>query len=263
MIHYYIITIVLCLCGVNNVQPKEVYNDWDILIFTQQWPATVCNEWVHHDPSHTCVMPKQVDTWSIHGIWPTKLGTRGPLFCNRTWLFNPEEIRPIEKSLINVWTNIEGGTEPYSLWAHEWSKHGTCAAVLESFNSEFKYFSKGLDFLKQYNMTHILSQSGIVPNDQKKYALIDVYNAVTNQLHVNPSIQCREGMTYLDEVRICVDKNLQLVNCDGISNHKIVDGVSIITNCHDYIYYPHFKIPPKRIYIQLYKLVSWLQWFSL
>jgi ribonuclease T2 len=98
---------------VNNAQPKEHKNknshDWDILIFTQQWPETLCKDWVHQKPSHTCVMPKKEDSWSIHGIWPTKLGTMGPEFCNRTWLLDPEEIRPIETDLMNVWTNIEGG----------------------------------------------------------------------------------------------------------------------------------------------------------
>lgn len=69
----------------------------------------MCKEWVHSNPAHSCNMPKKVDSWSIHGIWPTKFGTRGPQFCNRTWHFDPEQVRPIETELIDSWTNIESG----------------------------------------------------------------------------------------------------------------------------------------------------------
>lgn len=263
-------TVVLLFCSINLAQLQEYQNkdelEWDLLIYTQEWPETVCKEWVHHNPAHSCRMPKKDDSWAIHGIWPTKLGTRGPGFCNRTWLFDPEEIRPIETDLINVWTNIEAGTGLYSFWAHEWNKHGTCAAVLEPLNSQYKYFSKGLSLFSNYGMSPILAESGIVPDDDKEYKLIDIYNAVKTKLKVNPSIQCRvlEGRQFLVEIRICFDKQLNLTDCDGIEYTREVASVPIITNCAaTNIIYPHNKLPPKRIYVQLYKLISWLQWFTL
>lgn len=84
-------------------------HDFDLLVFTQEWPATVCKEWKKRDESHTCAMPPNADTWTIHGIWPTKLGEMGPEFCNRTWLFDPEQVRPIEDQLEKVWVNIYAG----------------------------------------------------------------------------------------------------------------------------------------------------------
>lgn len=87
----------------------KLNHDFDLLIFTQEWPATVCKEWKKHDPSHKCVMPTNTDSWTIHGIWPTKLGTIGPAFCNRTWMFDPEKIKPIEQQLSQVWVNVFGG----------------------------------------------------------------------------------------------------------------------------------------------------------
>ncbi|CAG9785796.1 unnamed protein product [Diatraea saccharalis] len=261
--------VILLFYCVNKAHLQELENnhDWDVLIFTQQWPETVCKEWVHHNPSHTCKMPKKDDSWSIHGIWPTKLGTLGPSFCNRTWFFDPEEIRPIETDLINVWTNIEEGTEIYSFWAHEWTKHGTCAAVLEPLSSQFKYFSKGLNFFQQYDMSVVLAQAGIVPDNDKEYKLIDIYNAVKNKLKVNPSIQCRieDGRTFLVEIRICFDKKLNLTSCDGIKHRKLNRQVPIITNCDSTsgILYPHNEKPPNKLYVELYKLVTWLQWFTL
>ncbi|CAH0406811.1 unnamed protein product [Chilo suppressalis] len=263
----YMVILLFCCVNTAHLLKYQHNHDWDLLIFTQQWPETVCKEWVHHNPSHTCKMPKKEDSWAIHGIWPTKLGTLDPSFCNRTWLFDPEEIRPIETDLINVWTNIEEGTGIYSFWAHEWNKHGTCAAVLEPLDTQYKYFSKGLNFFQQYDMSAVLAKSGIVPDDDNEYKLLDIYNAVKNTLEVNPSIQCRveEGKSFLVEIRICFDKTLNLTNCDGIKYSRTVNQVPVITNCDPSsgILYPHNKLPPKKIYVELYKLVSWLQWLTL
>lgn len=95
--------------SVNYVESRQVADDhqFDILIFTQFWPVTICKEWKEKNPVHQCDMPKVHDSWSIHGVWPTRLGTKLPNFCNRTWQFDPEEVRPIEDDLINVWPNIE------------------------------------------------------------------------------------------------------------------------------------------------------------
>lgn len=96
--------------SLNCAKPSNAYEDheWDLLIFTQSWPATVCKEW-KHNPSHKCSFPSRHDSWTIHGIWPTKLGTIGPEFCNRSWHFDPEKIKPIEPTLLQSWTNVEAG----------------------------------------------------------------------------------------------------------------------------------------------------------
>lgn len=44
--------------------------EWDVLIFTQHWPYTVCMAWEEKGPTnHTCRMPHEKDTWTVHGIW--------------------------------------------------------------------------------------------------------------------------------------------------------------------------------------------------
>lgn len=70
----------------------------------------MCKVWTHNKPQHHCVFPKKADSWTVHGIWPTKKGTKGPFNCNTTWLFDPEQVRPIESELEQAWTNIEKGT---------------------------------------------------------------------------------------------------------------------------------------------------------
>lgn len=91
------------------ISSVEKDHPFDLLLFTQSWPATICKEWKKENPAHTCAMPKKDDMWTIHGVWPTKRGTIGPSFCNRTWIFNPEQVRPIEDELTLLWTNIFAG----------------------------------------------------------------------------------------------------------------------------------------------------------
>lgn len=96
--------------------PEE--HHWDLLIFTQSWPLTVCREWKEKDQSHSCQLPNKKESWTIHGIWPTKIGTIGPAFCNKTWHFNPDAIKPIENELDQLWTNVENGKLHYITYSH-------------------------------------------------------------------------------------------------------------------------------------------------
>lgn len=80
---------------------------------------------------------------------------------------------------------------------------------------------------------------------------------------------------FLSEIRICFTKSLQLTNCDGIvaqgfSKLQIGDDEPVITNCgsSQSIIYPehastYVQEPPKVTYVQLYNLISWIQWLTL
>jgi len=48
--------------------PKDPHS-WDILIFTQTWPNTLCYSWKSHNAEHTCNLPSDKNIWTIHGIW--------------------------------------------------------------------------------------------------------------------------------------------------------------------------------------------------
>ena len=78
------------------------------MIFTQQWPITFCYDWKEHSEQNDCTLPKE-KTWTIHGIWPNRNETVGPFYCNRTWHFDINKIKPIEEQLKLYWTNIEKG----------------------------------------------------------------------------------------------------------------------------------------------------------
>ena len=37
----------------------------------------------------------KADDWTVHGIWPTRPGEKGPQFCNRTLAFDFSKLKPI------------------------------------------------------------------------------------------------------------------------------------------------------------------------
>lgn len=175
------------------------------------------------------------------------------------------------------------GTPEASLWKHEWEKHGTCASILQELKTENKYFGQGLAWLQQYTMNGVLSKAKIEPGTQ--YNVTDFYNAVKNTLNTNPSIHCvrekqNKGDQYLSEIKICFNKQLELIDCNGIWNEFALEfNNGIITNCDlnrpinypstlpKYILNKSDRVSPKPVWrfpwVNLYKLIQILKWFTL
>lgn len=165
------------------------------------------------------------------------------------------------------------------LWKHEWLKHGTCASVLPELKDENKYFGQGLSWSQQYSMSSILQKNGILPD--QGHNVLSIYQAVFKQLKKNPSIHCirdkHSGDLYLSEIRICFNKSLNLVDCDGVvGNAGIAIDIpygKIITNCdlNKEIIYPSV-VPPTKIatekkwqfpFVNVYKLLELIKWVTL
>ncbi|XP_060820469.1 ribonuclease Oy [Bombus pascuorum] len=222
----------------NYLKTTTGSTDFDVLIFTQHWPQTVCYTWKESAASHTCSLPTEDDEWTIHGIWPSQYNKMGPQFCNKSMPFDHLALKSIERELQEKWIDIECGKTSYSLWEHEWKKHGTCAATLEYLNSEVKYFKAGLNLLTKYDMKSVLSKDNIVPG--KTYNTTDILNAIERILGQRGTLICRKnndtGESYILEIRICFDKMLQLIDCDGTYEYP--------TNCdlYGHVTYPD-KVP--------------------
>lgn len=265
--------------------------NFDILIFTQHWPYTVCSQWMEDKKGNECVLPKARNSWTVHGIWPTKYHVIGPLFCNETWHFDISQLAPIEADMTEKWINIEKGTPLDGLWSHEWEKHGTCAAEhIPQLNSELKYFQQGLDFLDRFSITKLLMPTFIKPGIDVSYRLEEIHSALKSSLDGNFAIVCerdrKSKQEYLFEIRICFDKELNLHSCDGIVMEQGEDPEpedDIITNCSkdQEIMYPSsawlmqrqfFKRIEEQKYgdnswmkhiVNAYKTVRLLQWVTL
>ncbi|XP_066945174.1 ribonuclease Oy [Macrobrachium rosenbergii] len=202
--------------------------EWDVLIFTQQWPITSCISHLSHNPHSSCNIFPNMTSWTVHGIWPTKLGTIGPNYCNKTWHFHEAEIMPIEKYLIKYWGNIFAEDPMTSLWQHEWVKHGTCAAQLPSLNSEEKYFGKGLDWVTHYDYVAVLGHANIYPDDVNAYTREQIFTAIKDMFGVNPHVDCiynkKTKVHELYQIKICFDHSLHVVDCDGIKDKELAEN---------------------------------------
>ncbi|XP_055373082.1 ribonuclease Oy [Condylostylus longicornis] len=256
---------------------KENQSEWDVLIFTQQWPVTTCIHWMEENENNKCDLPTQEEFWTIHGIWPTKYETTGPSYCNQSAEFDITKIYAIEDKLKLFWPNIEEGMGTDSLWRHEWDKHGTCAASDENLSDEFKYFNQGLKWRNSFNMSEILGNAGIHPDSNN--TVINILNALKRTLNKNPSIHCvydrHKDLSLLSEIRICFDKALNLIDCDQITgSHIAIDypGGKLITNCHisKPVVYPS-RLPSKANnktkykfnFLEAFKLLNFIMWLTL
>lgn len=86
---------------------KFSQDEYDALIFAQQWPNTYCIA-VKDKKLDSCRLPTDKDIWTIHGIWPTKFGTYGPESCDATLKFDLNTLQPIKDQLERYWPTIEG-----------------------------------------------------------------------------------------------------------------------------------------------------------
>ena len=93
-------------------------------------------------------------------------------------------LEPIREELDAKWTKVHKNSRKDDFWLHEWSKHGTCAMQLKSLDSEFKYFSKGLELNNEFDIVSMLSKAGIVPG--QGYTGKDVVNRLSSSLGKRP-----------------------------------------------------------------------------
>lgn len=190
-------------------------HDWDIFTFTQEWPVAVCV--LGKQEHHRCVIPSDVRTWGIHGLWPTKTGTRGPTSCNSQLHFDFGRIQSLVPNMKVLWPNMYADTSMESFWAHEWTKHGTCASTLPATGSEPLYFQKALDLAGTYGASQLLARENIVPSETQKYTLEEIENALTHQIGARAMLQCtkdeKTGKMMVYEVEICFNKQFNPVDC--------------------------------------------------
>ncbi|XP_048391751.1 ribonuclease T2 isoform X1 [Stegostoma tigrinum] len=178
-------------------------HSWNILILSQHWPQTVCLM-----VSETCKVPQNIDYWTVHGLWPKR-----DEMCNNSWHFEIQNVMDILSELKLWWPDV---LHPNStqLWKHEWQKHGTCAATLQSLDTQNKYFSKALDLYHKINLNSVLKKLDILPSS-KYYTLEMIENALVSVYGVTPKIQCLKGSSaqILGQIELCFTKEFEPLNC--------------------------------------------------
>ncbi|XP_043471999.1 ribonuclease Oy-like [Leptopilina heterotoma] len=187
-------------------------NDYDFLLFAQQWPLTTCMQ--NGKQRNQCNIPH--NDWTVHGIWPSKNApARGPEECDRRNQLRVQNLANIRSQLERRWLNVLSNNAE-GFWSWEWKKHGTCSLNLPALNSQNKYFNQGLTWNRNYVIGNILNNGGVRPGGS--YTLQNIQAALRRGLNnVTPQISCFKSgnRQFLQEIRICISKNLQLINCAG------------------------------------------------
>lgn len=138
-------------------------------------------------PEQECNYQK-INDWSIHGIWQARKHSFAPKYCNNSSELNFNNIKSIIPELKIKWFNTHKGLNFGELWIHEWTKHGTCLIDNQQLNTQFKYFNKGIDLHKKYNLKNIFKKVNILPGEE--YYVNTLYENLKIILQVDPEISC-------------------------------------------------------------------------
>eukprot|EP00692_Jakoba_bahamiensis_P001703 EC685464.1.p1 GENE.EC685464.1~~EC685464.1.p1 ORF type:complete len:184 (+),score=47.14 EC685464.1:26-577(+) len=147
-------------------------NSWDYLMLVARWPGTVCM-----DHPSGCSIPSNVTTFNIHGMWPQRNDGSYPADCDPSYPFRPSEILNLQPELTEYWTSFYGDSQ-WDFWAHEWTKHGTCALSSPSITSENSFFSSAVQSLISMNALGNLASAGITPSSTPSSTAVDFVNAL-------------------------------------------------------------------------------------
>ena len=86
---------------------------FDYLTFRQIWPSATCMFPGHH----SCAINRSVNSWVVHGLWPSVAGSHdGPFFCNKSLPFDPRKLDWLLPRLEEYWPNLYTDTPLESFW---------------------------------------------------------------------------------------------------------------------------------------------------
>ncbi|XP_022243620.1 ribonuclease T2-like isoform X2 [Limulus polyphemus] len=194
--------------------------------WSKKWSPTVC---IDVSKMIVCQMPPGVDCWTIHGLWPGSLKQPSPRFCHTNSSFDLEKIQHLVPDLEKEWPSFFVERKESNFWKYEWKKHGTCAVVLSSLNSQELYFTKTLELKKQYDLLKILKENDIFPSTEKYYMLDNIKNALNSHFKVHVLVKCKNAKDFdhplLSSVRICMDMNFTLIDCPASLKECKADSV--------------------------------------
>ncbi|VDI63273.1 ribonuclease T2 [Mytilus galloprovincialis] len=227
---------------------------WDHFIFAQEWPQTACTMGKKEEHK-TCSIPAYINSFIIHGLWPSLGSKEGPKNC-KSVPFVMSKIKNLTDELQHAWPNIFRKSRPSDFWKHEWNTHGTCALSLNTTGTEYLFFRKALDLIKTYNASKYLNKVNITPSDTTPYVTKTIENILKKKLGVMPNLQCYryksqsgKRKTDLAEIRICMDKQFKLIKCPHGDSTLYWSRLSQTQSCRGgEIYIPEIKrnLSPQR-----------------
>jgi ribonuclease I len=220
----------------NLNQPK--YTEYDTLVVASEWAGSVCQI-----KKCNAGRPANPNFFNVHGLWPNVMNdfSKTPFDCKNTTVTINSLPMDVQTSLNYYWNPLY--TPASGFLNHEWSKHGTCwnpaptdfekvpndlkkvvanaqGSMSDEFNHQINYIKTTISVAQKYNVFAALASQGIVPNSKRVIQKDEFLRAMLNSLKVSKyEVICQRnpnGIQLLYEIRICLDKNYNPVDCKDL-----------------------------------------------
>jgi len=195
-------------------------NHYDYYVYAQQWPAALCKKINETHHGKCAYIPKNVDTWVVHGLWPSKAHTAhyGPFNCEDL-PFDAAKLYPIRERLNAFWPNLMQDKADSSFWVHEWDKHGTCACQKHAC-TELEYFTQGLELRDALNFDKKLAAKGITPSASQTYALDRITSALGPGKYQCYKTEKSADFQVIAQIETCHDLGYDQVDCADYADER-------------------------------------------
>jgi ribonuclease T2 len=146
----------------------------------------------------------------VHGLWPQGNTARGPENCGA--------VSPVSAAIVNIMLKYMPGK---SLIQHEWTTHGSCAGV--GVDAYFANIRKARDAV-----TIPPDLSSLAQSVKESPAQVEAQFAAANSSYPKTAFRatCTNGA--LQEMRICLDKNLKPLACTASAGQCPTSVVTIL-----------------------------------
>ncbi|XP_043536962.1 ribonuclease T2-like isoform X1 [Chiloscyllium plagiosum] len=206
---------------------------WKCLTFAQLWPGSFCLTF----SKHKCMIPDQVDGWTIHGLWPN-----GKESCNRTWKLAQKDIGDLWTDMRKYWPSLIN-EDPFKFWQREWTKHGTCGTCAKNMSCPHKYFSLALELRTKVSIDEYFSAAGIKPSCHNGYTYGRFHTALS---YLGPyvNLQCCKDKKrqVLVQIKIHFSKDLS-IGCKTFEENVIYSYYKPCTKKSEIYLYPFTDHP--------------------
>ncbi|KAM3220706.1 hypothetical protein P3L10_019974 [Capsicum annuum] len=119
----------------------------ELMRFVLQWPPTFCMQLNHAAQPSRCTEPILQHNLTLHGLWPSNANGY-PISCHNKTNLDWRQVAILQRLERPNFRNFgqslrerektEKGVD-WSLWKHEWSKHGACVGA-ETIAGAIVYF---------------------------------------------------------------------------------------------------------------------------
>jgi len=206
--------------------------DYDFYLLALSWPGSTCqlNKCTNTDINK--------GSWNLHGLWPTS-GETSPEDCQDLRIQEKSLNQNLRKDLYNFWNGLYSPS--WVFVRHEITKHGTCwinkipkgqtdirvVDILNTINprniySRYDaYVGLAVYLSKKMDLFNLLRKNGVSPDDSKPYDIQKILTVINEKWRRTSAVipvctrDTLSGRTYLQELRICLDLNYNVMNCDA------------------------------------------------